>query len=203
MRIHIVFFISWLLKEMFSKINKSNILIKIVLFQRTKPGHTFGILRYEEAREEEPTTQRRLCTGVDPCTILNCPFQWVALDHTNINILKITKLESVGGRINSQQWEGQQSTVRRLMINTVDCWSGGIDNQCREDQQSIALWVYHDASWVMLCPVPVKLRWIGLQNVWNLGYINVLKGRGQVSVHLFSPNLALLWISNVLMGRCR
>ena len=122
--------------------------------------------------------------------------------------------------INSEQWEGQWSnseaiddqwsTVRQSMINTVDCWSwgednstinservngqqwgdwrsmvnseaindqhlpadlGGIENWCGEDQQSVALWVYHDASWVMLCPVPVKFRCIGLQNmceIWDI-----------------------------------
>ena len=37
-----------------------------------------------------------------------------------INILKITKLESVGGGVDSQQWEGRRSTVRWSTINTVD-----------------------------------------------------------------------------------
>ena len=43
------------------------------------------------------------------------------------------------------------------------CWSwgeGGINNRHREDWQRIALWVYHDASWVILCPVPVSFRYM-------------------------------------------
>ena len=56
------------------------------------------------------------------------------------------------------------------MINTVDP-GGQINDQHTEDQQSIALWVYHYASWVILCPVPVNFRCIGLQNmceIWDI-----------------------------------
>ena len=77
-----------------------------------------------------------------PHTLHVCNFQIL-----NINILKITKLESVGGgRVNSQQWEGRWSTVRWSTINsqqwgdqqstllTVD--PGGINSQQWEGQWS-------------------------------------------------------------------
>ena len=57
---------------------------------------------------------------------------------------------------NSQQWEGPQPTVRQSTINTVDCWFRGINNWCREDKQSIALLVYHDASWVSIMGNPLS-----------------------------------------------
>ena len=115
-----------------------------------------------------------------------------------------------GGRIKSQQWEGQrfnsetiddqQSTVRGSMVNSeaIDNQQSTvrgstvnseaienqhycllilerIDNWHGEDQQSIALWVYHDTSKVKLCAVPVKFRCIVLQNVWNLGLVDINK----------------------------
>ena len=33
-----------------------------------------------------------------------------------------------------------------------------INDQHRDDPQRSALWVYHDALWVILCPVPLNFR---------------------------------------------
>ena len=60
-----------------------------------------------------------------------------------------------------------------LLILYIDCWSAPQDQQSTQSPQRCALWVYHDALWIMLCPVPHSFRWaVFALLVLNHGYIN-------------------------------
>ena len=126
-----------------------------------------------------------------------------------------------GSTVNSERVDGQWSTVRQLMINTVvdpggrinsqqwDSWWSMVNSEVIDDQHCwLLIWGDQQSiqrGWCIMGNALSSTSKVEVhrfaEHVWNLGYINVLNGRGQVSVHLFSPNLALL--SNVLMGRCR
>ncbi|XP_046357790.2 laccase-like [Haliotis rufescens] len=52
-----------------------------------------AILRYEGASEAEPTSVRRTCSVVNPCRVINCPFTYYPMQHTQC--LRFDQLKSL------------------------------------------------------------------------------------------------------------
>ncbi|XP_046583061.1 laccase-like [Haliotis rubra] len=52
-----------------------------------------AIFRYEGAAETEPTTFRRTCSASSPCRVINCPFTYYPLPHTEC--LRFDQLRSL------------------------------------------------------------------------------------------------------------
>ena len=66
--------------------------------QRVSPGHTEGVLQYISEEEPEPTTSDPVstetqCTQLNPCYILNCPFQSLP-PELHAKCLDVTQLRS-------------------------------------------------------------------------------------------------------------
>ena len=40
-----------------------------------RPGRVTAVLRYEDAPEELPKTEREQCTRENVCKVLNCPYK--------------------------------------------------------------------------------------------------------------------------------